>query len=131
MISPKEAAEVAVKTLLEKKGIDVRLYHVEQTSSVTDYYVVVTARSGLQVLAYSDAVEEEMKKAGLSPLHIEGRSGKSWMLLDFGTVIVHIFDNPSREFYGFDRLLPPDSLVNIDHCVKEVDEKFDINRKEK
>jgi len=128
--SSQEAAEIAVKTLLEKKGLDVRLYHVENTTSVTDYYVNVTARSGLQVLAFSDAVEEEMKKAGYSPLHIEGRFGKSWMLLDFGSVIVNIFDKQNRDFYGFDRLLPADTLVNIDHYIKEIDAKFDINRKD-
>lgn len=129
-IITKDEAEIAVKTLLEKKGLDVRLYDVADFTSVTDYYVNVTARSGLQVLAFSDAVEDEMKKAGFSPLHVEGRSGKTWVLLDFGNVIVNIFDKQSRDFYGFDRFLPPDSLVNIDHCIQEIDNKFDINRKD-
>ena len=66
------------------------------------------------------------KERGREPLHIEGRQGKAWLLVDYGDVIVNVFDKPSREFYNFDRHLPEDSEVDISDLVAEVDKKFEL-----
>lgn len=121
-------AREAVKVLLEKKGLDVRLFDVREGSSVTDYYVNATGRSSTQVAALSDDVDEKLSELGRTPLRIEGRAGREWLLVDFGDVIVNIFDRNAREFYNFDRHLPEGSELDISELVAEVDRKFDINK---
>ncbi len=121
-------AREAVKELLEKKAINVTLFDVREKTSVTDYYVNATGRSSTQVASLADDVADAMEKKGRRALRIEGRSGNSWLLVDFGDVIVNIFDRASREFYNFDKHLPEDSALDISDLVAEVDEKFDINK---
>ena len=121
-------ARESVKFLLEKKAIDVRLFDVREKTSVTDYYVNATGRSSTQVAALADDVADAMDKRGRRPLRVEGRSGNSWLLVDFGDVIVNVFDRPSREFYNLDKHLPEDSAVDIGDLVAEVDKKFEINK---
>lgn len=123
------AAE-AVKVLLEKKALDVRLFDVTGKTSVTDFYVNATGRSSMQVSALADYVDELLSERGREPLRIEGRSGNAWILVDYGDVIVNIFDKQSREFYNFDRHLPEGAEVDISELVAEVDKKFELNTKE-
>lgn len=122
------AAE-AVKILIEKKGLDVRMYDVTSSSSITDFYVNATARSSTQVAALADDVVGLLGERGAEALRVEGRSGNAWLLVDFGNVIINVFDKPSRDFYDFDRHLPQDSLRDISELIAEVDAKFDLNRK--
>ena len=121
-------AREAVKILIERKGIDVKLFDVREKSSVTDYYVNVTGRSSTNVAALADEVDAKLSERGRSPLRTEGRRGNSWILVDFGDVIVNVFDRTSREFYNLDRHFPEDSLLDISDLVAEVDAKFDINK---
>ena len=121
-------AREAVKVLLEKKGIDVTLFDVREKSSVTDYYVNVTGRSSSNVAALADDVDVKMSELGRAPLRTEGRRGGNWILVDFGDVIVNVFDKASREFYNLDRHFPAESRLDISDLVAEVDAKFDINK---
>lgn len=121
-------AKEAVKLLLEKKAINVTLFDVREKTSVTDYYVNATGRSSTQVASLADDVADAMKDKGRAALRIEGRGGNSWLLVDFGDVIVNVFDRASREFYNFDKHLPEDSAVDISDLVAEVDKKFEINK---
>ena len=128
--SAKTLAEEATKVLLEKKALDVRMFNVEGKTSVTDYYVNATGRSSMQVAALSDYVDELLSERGRQPLRIEGRAGNTWILVDYGDVIVNIFDKQSREFYNFDRHLPEGSEEDISLLVAEVDRKFELKSKE-
>ena len=121
-------AKAAVMGLLEKKALNVTLFDVREKTSVTDYYVNATGRSSTQVLALADDVADEMEKRGRRALRVEGRSGNSWLLVDFGDVIVNVFDRASREFYNFDKHLPEESRVDITDLVALVDAKFDISK---
>ena len=123
-------ANEAVKVLLEKKALDVRLFDVTGKTSVTDFYVNATGRSSMQVSALADYVDELLSERGREPLRIEGRAGNAWILVDYGDVIVNIFDKQSREFYSFDRHLPEESELSISDLAAEVDKKFEINSKE-
>lgn len=118
--------EAILALLLEKKGRSITAYHVGEESAVTDYYINVTATSSTQVLALSDEVAEKMSLRGKHPSRIEGRSGASWVLVDFSDVIVNVFDTQSREFYDLDRLLPADRAVDIAPIKARVDEKFSL-----
>ena len=121
-------AKEAVKVLLEKKALDVRLFCVKESSGITDYYVNATGRSSTQVSALVGYLTEKLSEGGRDELRIEGRQANSWLLVDYSDVIVNVFDKPSREFYGFDRHLPEGSEVDISPLVAEVDAKYDINQ---
>ena len=120
-------AEAAVKILLMKKGIDVKLFDVRESSSITDFYVNVTGRSTTQVRALADDVVHFLALAGADALRVEGRGGNTWLLVDYGDVIINVFDRPSREFYNLDRHFSEQCSVDISYLVKEVDEKLKIN----
>lgn len=120
-------AKEAVKILLEKKALDVKLFDVKEITSVTDYYVNATGRSTTQVGSLAEDVADLIGERGRNALRVEGRQGKSWLLVDFGDVIVNVFDKPSREFYNFDKHLPPEREVDISDLIAEIDEKFEIN----
>jgi ribosome-associated protein len=118
----------ACKILLEKKGLDVKMFCVKDVTSITDYYVNATGRSSTQVAALADDLVDLIGERGRSVLRVEGRSGGAWVLCDFGDVIINVFDKASREFYNFDRHLPAECEMDISHLVSEVDAKFDINK---
>lgn len=125
-VSSDVLARAALELLLEKKAFDVRLYHVAETSSVTDYYLNVTGRSLTQVASLADEVAYALAQRGAEPLHTEGKRGTSWILVDYGVLIINVFDRPSREFYHLDRLFPPESVVDISDAVAAVDRKYSV-----
>ena len=127
----KARAEAAVKVLIEKKGIDVKMFDVRESSSITDFYVNATGRSSTQVKSLADDVVYYLELAGANALRVEGRQGNSWLLVDYGDVIVNVFDKESRGFYNLDRHLPEGRSVDITYLVKEVDEKLKITVKDK
>ena len=121
-------ARRAAMILIEKKAIDVAMFDVKESSSVTDYYINATGRSSTNVAALADDVDVMLSKEGISPLRVEGRRGQSWILVDYGDVIVNVFDRASRDFYNLDRYLPEGSKMDITDLVREVDAKFDLNQ---
>ena len=121
-------AREAVKILIERKGIDVKLFNVIEKSDVTDYYINVTGRSSTNVAALADEVDAKLSERGRSPLRIEGKRGNGWILVDFGDIIVNVFDRASRDFYNLDRHFPSDSNIDISDLVAEVDAKLEINK---
>ena len=114
----------AVKVLIEKLAEDVSMFDVREHTSITDFYVNATGRSLTHVASLADDIVDNFELRGLNALRVEGKKGNSWILVDFGAVIVNIFDHEGREFYNFDRLLPAECKQNIDELVKQVDEKF-------
>ena len=126
--SSHELANEIVKILIEKKGLDIKLFDVKEGTGVTDYYVNVTGRSLTNVAALADDICELITNRGRNELRIEGKRGNGWILVDYGDVIVNIFDKESRTFYNFDRLLPSDGEVDITDLIAEVDAKLDIKK---
>ena len=121
-------AREAVKILIEKKAFDVKLYDVREKSSITDYYINVTGKSMTQVSALADDVDGKLSERGISNSRTEGKRGNGWILVDYGDVIINVFDRASREFYNLDRHFSEENLVDISDLVAEVDAKFDINK---
>ena len=121
-------AREAVKILVERKGIDVKLFDVREKSSITDYYVNVTGRSSTNVAALADEIDVKLSERGREALRTEGKRGNGWILVDFGDVIVNVFDRASRDFYNLDRHFSEDSQIDISDLIAEVDAKMDINK---
>ena len=121
-------AKEAVKVLLEKKAFDVKLFCVKEISGITDYYVNATGRSSTQVSSLAGALCQKISERGRDELRVEGRQGNSWLLVDYGDVIVNVFDKPSRDFYNFDRIFPKEAEMDISELVAEVDAKYDLNQ---
>ena len=95
---------VAVESALDRKAQDLKVLHLGPVSDFTDYFLVCSGTSQRQVQAISDAILENLKKEGVRPLHVEGRQGGNWVLLDYGDVVVHVFQPEPREFYALERL---------------------------
>ena len=121
-------AKAACAILLEKKALDVKMFCVKETTNITDYYINATGRSSTQVAALADELVDNFSDRGRNSLRVEGREGGAWILVDYGDLIVNVFDKASREFYNLDRHLPEDSIVDISDLEAEVDAKFDINK---
>ena len=87
-----EMAKLACKALDEKKGLDIKVIDIHEVSVLADYFVIASGSNENQVQAMMDNVEEVLGKAGYEPKQIEGGRTSSWVLMDYGDVIVHIFD---------------------------------------
>ena len=103
-MTPKEIALTAVKALDSKKGQDIKCLETGKLTTLADYFVLCSATSTTQIKALSDACEKALKDAGEPPHHIEGHRGGTWVLLDFSSVVVHIFMEEARKFYDLERL---------------------------
>ena len=99
-----EAAILAVKTLSDKKGEDIRLLKTTELTVIADYFVICSGGSNTQINALCDEVEKELDQLGEQPIHREGYRGGTWVLLDYGCVAIHVFNEEARAFYGLERL---------------------------
>lgn len=104
MIESKEAAKIAVNAMEEKKAEDIRIIEISEISTLADYFIIANGSNVNQVHAISDHVEEQLAKNGIHPRQIEGYENANWVLMDYGDVIVHIFDKENRLFYNLERI---------------------------
>ena len=100
----KEMARIAYRALSEKKGEDIKIIDISGISVLADYFLIANGSNANQVSALVDSVEEELHKAGFHLKQREGQGGGSWVLLDFGDIIVHVFDKENRLFYDLERI---------------------------
>ncbi|HVM25575.1 MAG TPA: ribosome silencing factor [Candidatus Limnocylindrales bacterium] len=104
---PPEAAELAhriVEIASDKKGSDIVMLRTAELTTMADFFVICSGRSDRQVQALAGAIVDELREQGIRPLGTEGMSSARWVLLDFGSVIVHVFAPEEREYYGLERL---------------------------
>ena len=104
MLSAKEVALAVIKALDEKKGIDIKLLKIDKVSSLADYFLICTGTSSTHVKTLCDYAEYTLEQLGEPMLGREGHRGNSWELLDFGSIVVHVFTEEAREFYALERL---------------------------
>jgi ribosome-associated protein len=104
---PTDAAELAhriVEIASDKKGNDIVLLRTAELTTMADFFVICSGRSDRQVQALAGAIVDELRDDGIRPLGTEGRQTARWVLLDYGSVIVHVFAPEERDFYGLERL---------------------------
>jgi ribosome-associated protein len=98
-------ARLAADALFSKKGTDIVLLDVEDLFILSDVFVIVTGTSRPHVQALADHLEESLKESlDIKPLRVEGRTQGEWVLVDYGYIIVHIFQAAPRDFYSLERL---------------------------
>lgn len=100
---PGELAHRIVNVASDKKASDIVLLRTAEITTMADYFVIASGRSETQVQALSKAIVDELREEGIKPIGVEGRSSR-WVLLDYGSVIVHLFAPEEREYYGLERL---------------------------
>jgi ribosome-associated protein len=98
------AVRLAVETSLAKKAEDLCVLDLRELSSFTDFFLVMNGTSSRQNAAVAEAVEAALKAAGLRPLSVEGRESGEWILLDYGSLVVHVFSRNARDHYSLEKL---------------------------
>jgi ribosome-associated protein len=88
----------------DKKASDIVLLRMAEVTTMADYFVIASGRSDRQVHALSEAIVDELRDEGIKPIGVEGQASARWVLLDYGSVIVHLFAPEEREYYGLERL---------------------------
>lgn len=99
-----DAAKIAYKALDDKLAIDIRVLEINKISPLADYFIIASGNNPNQLRAMADEVDEQLFKAGYRLKHSEGMTSKNWILMDFGDIVVHLFNKEDREFYNIERI---------------------------
>lgn len=119
LTEPREIAEYAVTVLDSKKARDIKLLHVEKQTVIADYFVICSGTSRTQIRSLADEVEFKLGERGVSLLRTEGMDTGLWVLKDFGSVIVHIFNAETRDFYKLEKLYDGTSSLDVSDLISE------------
>ena len=117
MLTAKQIAYEVTKALDEKKGNDIKLLKIDKVSSLADYFLICTGTSNTHVRTLCDYAEYTLEQLGEPMLGREGHRGNTWELLDFGSIVVHVFTQEAREFYSLERLWADAEEINISDIV--------------
>lgn len=112
MTEQAKMAATAYAALDEKKGTDIKVIQISEISIMADYFIIASAESTPQVQAMINNVEEKMQEQGYHVKRIEGTRNSSWVLMDFGDVVVHIFDMEDRLFYDLERIWSDGKVID-------------------
>ena len=100
----KEMAGLAVRALEDKKAADIKVLDIAAISTLADYFIIASGANRNQIQAMADNAEEILGRAGYHARGVEGYRNGNWILLDFGDIVIHLFDQENREFFSIDRL---------------------------
>ncbi len=103
-VAPLEVARAAVEAAEDKKAADIVLLDVTGLTSIADYFVICSGGSERQLAAIAEAISERVEALGVRPYAREGSALSHWLLVDLGSVIVHVFAPPERDYYQLERL---------------------------
>ena len=119
MDQSKNMARIAYDALCDKKGEDIKFIDITGISVLADYFIIANGNSESQVTALVDNVEEQLHRSGYHLRQREGQSSGSWVLLDFGDVIVHVFDKENRLFYDLERIWKDGKDISPEELQKD------------
>jgi len=104
LLESREFAAFAAGILDDRKAENIEVLKISELTTIADYFVICNGNSSTQVKALCDNVTEKTSEMGIEPLRIEGYDSAAWILVDYGSVVVHIFKTDMRDFYSLDRL---------------------------
>ncbi len=123
--SPETLAHAIFDVLDAKKAGDIKVLRVQDHTVITDYFVICTGHSSTQVKSLGGEVEFKIGERGVDPAHYEGRDNGNWVLLDYNSVILHIFSRESREFYKLEKLYGDAEEIHF----QSIDERAEAEEK--
>ena len=103
-MNAKEMVKLAYQALSDKKGSDIKVIDISSVTVIADYFIIADGNNASQVQAMADNVEEILGKEGYVCRQTEGYQNAGWILMDYGDVIVHVFDRQNRLFYDLERI---------------------------
>ena len=104
MENSKKMVKLAYEALDEKKGEDIQVIEIKDISVIADYFIIANGANSQQVDALVDSVKDKLGRSGYEPLRVEGVRSASWILMDYGDLIVHVFSKEDRLFYNLERI---------------------------
>lgn len=113
MEQSKKMVKLACEALDDRKGEDIKVIDISGVSTIADYFIIANGTNDNQVRALVDSVEDKLAKEGFYAKQREGVGLGSWVLLDFGEIIVHVFDKENRLFYDLERIWRDGSYVDV------------------
>ena len=119
MLTPREIAIEVTKALDAKKGMDIKLLRIDDVSSLADYFLICTGTSNTHVKTLCEYAEYTLEQLGEPMLGREGHRGSAWELLDYGTIVVHVFTEEARKFYDLERLWADAEVVDLKEIIVE------------
>ena len=119
MLTAKEVAYQVTQALDAKKGMNIKLLKIDRVSSLADYFLICTGTSSTHVKTLCDYAEYTMEQLGETMLGREGHRGNTWELLDYGSVVVHVFTDEARAFYDLERLWADAEFVDLKDIIVE------------
>ncbi|MBO7252195.1 MAG: ribosome silencing factor [Oscillospiraceae bacterium] len=117
MLTPNEIAIAVTKALDEKTGLDIKLLKIDKVSSLADYFLICTGTSNTHVKTLCDFAEYTLEELGEPMLGREGHRGNAWELLDYGTIVVHVFTEEARQFYSLERLWADAEVIDLTDII--------------
>lgn len=112
-MEPQQLMQQIVRVLDEHKAANIQVIGVSSITSIADYFVIAEGNSSTQVKALTDYVDAALEQEGMSPYRKEGYHGLTWVLMDYGSVIVHVFQRDTRQYYDLERLWKDGEQVDI------------------
>ena len=110
----------AIYSILDEKQAErIKVLKVEKQTSLCNYFIICEGRATTHVKALADEVDEVLARAGVHPIHKEGLNEGNWAALDYASVIVHIFDRPSRDFYNLEKLWRDATVIDTEKLLSE------------
>ena len=113
MLTSAEIAAIAAKALDDKKARDIKVLKTDKQTVLADYFVICNGTSSTHIKALVDEVDRKLSEAGEPPIRREGLRSDIWVLMDFGSVIVHVFTDEARKFYNLERLWSDSEEVTL------------------
>jgi len=110
----KEMARLAYTALDDKKGEDIRVIEIKDISVIADYFIIANGTNSSQVTALVDSVKDALGRKGYDPKRIEGIRTSSWVLMDYGDLVVHVFSKEDRLFYDLERIWRDGKTVSLE-----------------
>lgn len=110
-MTSREMLKIAYTVLDEKKGEDIKIIDISNISVIADYFLIASANNINQLQAMSDELQEKLSKEGIEVKQVEGNRSATWILLDYGDLVIHLFDKEDRLFYDLERIWTDGKIV--------------------
>lgn len=114
MKNSKQMAAIAYHALEEKKGEDIKILEISEISILADYFIIASGSNSSQIQAMVDNVQEKLHQSDCTMKRLEGNRNSSWILMDYGDLVIHIFDKEDRLFYDLERIWSDGKEVSVE-----------------